>query len=252
MHIAFQILSAAATANALACPMSELVARGLAPEHLKERYLQGKGLGDPLEARQSNGPPIFDPLSGVLSPLGLGSLTPRSASPRSAEHNHLIEEHVRSRLEERDEDVNIDAPILTPKAHKKHYEKRGLVGGLLAPLTGPLAALDIPTPQDSGLKAMYVSPLSMRSNRTDIRSQSPGKDPNHQYQAPGPTDVRGDCVSLAPPNRPENADRGQPTLNTLANHGYLSRTGVTSFAEAANGIQEACNTVPRPRISACL
>jgi hypothetical protein len=35
--------------------------------------------------------------------------------------------------------------------------------------------------------------------------------------------VRGDC----------------PTLNTLANHGYLSRDGITSFAEAANGIQTA-------------
>ena len=35
--------------------------------------------------------------------------------------------------------------------------------------------------------------------------------------------MRGDC----------------PTLNTLANHGYLSRDGITSFAEAANGIQTA-------------
>ena len=49
------------------------------------------------------------------------------------------------------------------------------------------------------------------------------KDPDHQYIAPGPTDVRGNC----------------PTLNTLANHGYLSRDGITSFAEAANAIQEA-------------
>ncbi|KAF2769155.1 hypothetical protein EJ03DRAFT_374684 [Teratosphaeria nubilosa] len=144
-----------------------------------------------------------NPNSGVLSPLGLGSLTPRS--PRSVEHNAAIEEHIRSRLEERDEDVNIDTKILTPKAHKRHVEERGLVGGLLAPLTGPLAALDVPTPQDSGSKAM------------------PGDDPDYQYQAPGPTDVRGDC----------------PILNTLANHGYLSRDGITSFAEAANAIQEA-------------
>lgn len=75
----------------------------------------------------------------------------------------------------------------------------------MAPLTGPLAALDIPTLQDSGLKAI------------------PGTDSNHQYQAPGPTDARGLC----------------PTLNTLANHGYLSRDGSTTFAEAANAIQEA-------------
>ncbi|KAI9729140.1 MAG: hypothetical protein M1828_000225 [Chrysothrix sp. TS-e1954] len=183
--------------------MGELTRRGLAPESLKETYLQGKGLGDPIQKRQANPPPILDPLSGVLSPLGLGALVPRS--PRSDAHNQAVEEHVRSRLEERDEDVDIDAPILTPKAHKRHFEKRGLLGGVLPPLTGVLSALDLPTPQESGLKAI------------------PGDDPAHQYQPPGSTDVRGTC----------------PTLNALANHGYLSRTGVTSFAEAANAIQTA-------------
>ena len=108
-----------------------------------------------------------------------------------------------SRFEERDEDVNINAPILTPKAHKRHMEERGLVGGILRPLTGILAAIDIPTPQESGLEEI------------------PGEDPDHQYKEPGPTDVRGDC----------------PTLNALANHGYISRNGVTSFAQAANAIQ---------------
>ena len=49
----------------------------------------------------------------------------------------------------------------------------------------------------------------------------PGDDPNHQFQAPGPTDVRGIC----------------PTLNTLANHGYISRDGITTFAQAANAVQ---------------
>ena len=68
------------------------------------------------------------------------------------------------------------------------------VDGALQALTGPLAAIDIPTPQPQGLVKI------------------PGEDPNHQFQAPGPTDVRGIC----------------PTLNTLANHGYLSRDGVRS------------------------
>jgi hypothetical protein len=79
----------------------------------------------------------------------------------------------------------------------------------------------------------------------------PGDDPDHQFQAPGSTDQRGIC----------------PTLNALANHGYISRDGVrnippmtrallinmssnrhdadthgcalqiTSFAEAANAVQ---------------
>lgn len=78
-----------------------------------------------------------------------------------------------------------------------------IVNGILQPLTGALQAIDIPTPQ-----AIYLKRI-------------PGDDPNHQFQAPGPTDVRGVC----------------PTLNALANHGYLSRNGITSFAEAANGLQ---------------
>ncbi|EME39721.1 hypothetical protein DOTSEDRAFT_75386 [Dothistroma septosporum NZE10] len=203
MRTSGSIFLASVTLAGALCPMSEMSKRGLVPENMQETYRRGEGLGAPIQKREDNPPPILDPLSGVLSPLGLGGLTPRS--PRSGAHDQAIEEHIRSRLEERDEDVNIDAPILTPKAHKRHVEKRGLVGGLLSPLTGVLSALDIPTPQESGLKAI------------------PGNDPDHQYIAPGPTDVRGLC----------------PTLNTLANHGYLSRTGITSFAEAANAIQTA-------------
>ena len=78
-----------------------------------------------------------------------------------------------------------------------------IVNGILQPLTGQLQAIDLPTPQVITLE------------------QIPGDDPDHQFIAPGPTDVRGIC----------------PTLNALANHGYLSRSGVTSFAEAANAVQ---------------
>ncbi|KAL9110477.1 MAG: hypothetical protein Q9227_005021 [Pyrenula ochraceoflavens] len=77
------------------------------------------------------------------------------------------------------------------------------VNGVLQPLSGVLAGIDVPTPQPQGLVLI------------------PGDDPKHQFQAPGPTDVRGIC----------------PTLNALANHGYISRDGVTSFAEAANAVQ---------------
>ena len=59
----------------------------------------------------------------------------------------------------------------------------GLLGGVLQPLTGALSGIDIPTPQPQGLALI------------------PGDDPKHQFEAPGPTDVRGIC----------------PTLNTLAN-----------------------------------
>lgn len=177
MRLSTLLVACSSTAAAF-CPMAELARRGLAPEELKDAYLRGHGLGTPAkrhqddtglvvdpdsssaslanrvqrEKRQENPAPILDPLSGVLSSIGLGSLVPRSS--RSEEHSLTIESHIRSRLEERDEDVDIDAKILTPKAHKRHVEERGLIGGLLAPLTGVLAALDIPTPQSSGLKAI--------------------------------------------------------------------------------------------------
>ena len=178
-----------------ACPMAELTRRGLAPPELAERYARGEGLpadhlvkhkkrqlgtsGDTSATDGHDGPALLDPLSGVLSPLGLGGLTPRS----DAKREHLEEQaaHILARRNERDHDVDINKAILTPKAHKRHVQERGLVGGLLAPLSGILEHLDIPTPQESGLKEI------------------PGDDPKHQYQAPGPTDVRGDC----------------PTLNTL-------------------------------------
>lgn len=78
-----------------------------------------------------------------------------------------------------------------------------IVNGLLQPLTGKLANIELPTPQPQGLAVI------------------PGDDPDHQFQAPGPSDVRGIC----------------PTLNTLANHGYISREGITTVAQAANAVQ---------------
>lgn len=57
------------------------------------------------------------------------------------------------------------------------------MNGSLRPLTGASAGIELPTPQPQGLKLI------------------PGEDPNHQFQAPGPTDQRGIC----------------PTLKTLAN-----------------------------------
>ena len=44
----------------------------------------------------------------------------------------------------------------------------------------------------------------------------------HAFQAPKSTDQRGPC----------------PGLNALANHGYISRTGVTSFAELVTAINQ--------------
>lgn len=218
LAVAFIPLLALVQLTLAACPMAELSKRGLVPEDMARRYHNGQGLGGETlaEARKredppyngggnEDAPPLLDPISGVLSPVGLGGLLPRDREAAERSMRRRQAEHFKTRMEERDEDVDENSSVLTPKAAKRHFAKRGLIGGLLAPLTGPLQALDLPTPQESGLKKI------------------PGDDPKHQYQAPGPNDVRGNC----------------PTLNTIANHGYISRDGISSFAELANGIQTA-------------
>ncbi|KAJ6559787.1 Chloroperoxidase [Mycena capillaripes] len=50
-------------------------------------------------------------------------------------------------------------------------------------------------------------------------------DADHPFIAPGPNDMRGPC----------------PAMNTLANHGYISRNGITSFEEIILGTEEAFN-----------
>jgi hypothetical protein len=45
---------------------------------------------------------------------------------------------------------------------------------------------------------------------------------NHAFKAPRETDKRGPC----------------PGLNALANHAYISRTGITSFAEVVTAINQ--------------
>ncbi|PWN39593.1 Cloroperoxidase, partial [Ceraceosorus guamensis] len=89
-------------------------------------------------------------------------------------------------------------------AEGTQFPKRLLgLDGLLEPLTGVLSALGLPAAQKQG--AVLVP------------------DAAHPYKAPGPTDIRGLC----------------PTLNTMANHGYIARNGITTFAEASNGCQQA-------------
>ncbi|KAJ7652694.1 Chloroperoxidase [Mycena polygramma] len=50
-------------------------------------------------------------------------------------------------------------------------------------------------------------------------------DADHPFIAPGPNDMRGPC----------------PAMNTLANHGYISRNGITNFEEIIRGTAEAFN-----------
>ncbi|KAK3672124.1 hypothetical protein LTR78_008095 [Recurvomyces mirabilis] len=51
---------------------------------------------------------------------------------------------------------------------------------------------------------------------------------DHIWIAPGPNDLRGPC----------------PGLNAAANHGYLSRSGISSIPEAIAGLQQAYNVGP--------
>jgi hypothetical protein len=50
----------------------------------------------------------------------------------------------------------------------------------------------------------------------------------HVFKAPRDSDRRGPC----------------PGLNALANHGYISRTGITSFAEVVTAINQGVHIDP--------
>ncbi|KAH8831123.1 Chloroperoxidase [Flagelloscypha sp. PMI_526] len=64
--------------------------------------------------------------------------------------------------------------------------------------------------------------LPPKQNNTGIK-QIPDK--YHHYRAPGKHDIRGPC----------------PGLNTLANHGYLPRSGIATFEEVITGVGEGFN-----------
>lgn len=55
---------------------------------------------------------------------------------------------------------------------------------------------------------------------------SPGS--GHEFQAPGDTDLRGEC----------------PGLNAAANHGYLPRNGIASIPETVDGLAAAYGLAP--------
>ncbi|KAF9028895.1 Cloroperoxidase [Hymenopellis radicata] len=74
--------------------------------------------------------------------------------------------------------------------------------------------------QDGQTGVLMVIP----PRQTDTGTK-PVPDADHPFIAPGPDDMRGPC----------------PGLNTLANHGFISRNGITSFEEIIIAAQEAYN-----------
>jgi hypothetical protein len=148
----------------------------------------------------------------LASPCPYGQLAESGAlTKKEAEHFYNVRAEGESAVE---------AYIAKREAEHNHHKRQeeyyneqvkrgelllggGLLGGILQPFTGILEALDVPTPQQTGLRKI------------------PGEDANHVYLRPAPDAVRGMC----------------PTLNTMANHGFISRDGITTFAEAANACQ---------------
>ncbi|KAJ6530570.1 Chloroperoxidase [Mycena capillaripes] len=82
----------------------------------------------------------------------------------------------------------------------------------------PSTTLDI---QDGQTGTLMVLP----PRQTDTGTKRV-PDADHPFIAPGPNDMRG------------------PAMNTLANHGYISRNGITSFEEIVLGTGEAFNIDP--------
>ncbi|KAJ7588830.1 Chloroperoxidase [Mycena floridula] len=87
-------------------------------------------------------------------------------------------------------------------------------------------ARDDPTPtteiQDGQTGTLIVIPP--QATETSGIKQIP--DADHPFIAPGPDDQRGPC----------------PAMNTLANHGYISRNGIDTFEGIVTGMMEALNT----------
>jgi len=67
----------------------------------------------------------------------------------------------------------------------------------------------------------FVSPKPL----PDGNVLTPIPDAAHPYKAPGPGDTRGPC----------------PAMNTLANHGYINRTGVDTIENIIRGSMEGLN-----------
>ncbi|KAJ7753770.1 Chloroperoxidase [Mycena metata] len=66
--------------------------------------------------------------------------------------------------------------------------------------------------------------MAIPPRRTDLGTKRI-PDADHPFIAPGPNDQRGPC----------------PAMNTLANHGYISRNGISTFEEVINASGEAFN-----------
>lgn len=67
------------------------------------------------------------------------------------------------------------------------------------------------------------TPLQGLFNEFDAKEQLVNVHGEHEYRDPGPGDIRGPC----------------PGLNAAANHGYLPRDGIATYATINSGLWEA-------------
>ncbi|BGP43028.1 hypothetical protein JCM10449v2_007043 [Rhodotorula kratochvilovae] len=113
------------------------------------------------------------------------------------------------------------------EATASYLRERGLLEdrGLLDTLTGTVVS------GASGLVTGVEGALGDLVNgltgalATGVKESDRRPDADHPFIAPGPTDQRGPC----------------PGLNTLANHGYISRTGIVTAEEVIKGTSEGFN-----------
>ncbi|KAF7541113.1 heme-thiolate peroxidase [Neopestalotiopsis clavispora] len=85
-------------------------------------------------------------------------------------------------------------------------QERDLFGGILGGLGSLLGGT---------LEAVFDNVLGIIPTAEAVNGLKKFPEPDHPFQAPGPTDQRGPC----------------PGLNTLANHGYIPRTGIASVGQ---------------------
>ncbi|KAF4994431.1 hypothetical protein FDECE_13131 [Fusarium decemcellulare] len=100
----------------------------------------------------------------------------------------------------------------TEKRNEPRQLNTGVVGGVVSVLGGTV-------------EAVVDNVLGLIPTNKAVKGLQKFPEPSHPFRAPGPTDQRGPC----------------PGLNTLANHGYIPRSGIATIGQIQAGTAKLFN-----------
>jgi hypothetical protein len=119
----------------------------------------------------------------------------------------------------------------------KRAGKRDLIGGVIGVIGGILDAVIGPV---DGILAGVLSTFP-----SSIEGSKKFPEPDYPFKAPGPTDQRGAFSSVLKNISQDDLSSTIlgpcPGLNTLANHGYLPRSGIVTAGQAIRATSQVFN-----------